>query len=123
MWTSPFAFGLLTDHVVRYNITCQPATSFLHEPNRGMCRQLREVLLAPRAGPIPEFPANFAEEGLRRSKTINCFDFVPSNYCVLYAILSNLPRGSMTESYFQTMDTLLRLHGRRSFARQRGHPG
>ncbi len=62
-----------------------------------MCPQLREVLLVPRAGPIPEFSANFAEEGLRRGKTIDCFDFVPSNYCMLYAILSNMPRGSMCE--------------------------
>lgn len=62
-----------------------------------MCLQLCEVPLVPCAGPIPELPANFAEEGLRRGKSIDCFDFVPSNYCVLYAILSNMQRGSICE--------------------------
>lgn len=39
----------------------------------------------------------FATEGLRRSKAIPCFDFVPTDHRAVYAVLSALPRGSFCE--------------------------
>ena len=62
-----------------------------------MCAQLHEVPLFPSPGPIPESPETFAEEGLRRARSIDCFDFVPSDYSVLYRTLSELPRGRLCE--------------------------
>ena len=41
--------------------------------------------------------SEFIDEGLRRSKTIDCFDFVPSNYQVVYAVLQAMPRGRLCE--------------------------
>jgi hypothetical protein len=46
--------------------------------------------------PPPEVAA-FAEEGLRRSRAIDCFDFVPTDYPTVYAVLRSLPRGSFCE--------------------------
>jgi hypothetical protein len=49
--------------------------------------------------PLPPPPAvcTFAEEGLRRSRAIDCFDFVPTDYATVYAVLSALSRGSFCE--------------------------
>lgn len=54
---------------------------------------LREVPLTPLLGPMCKADAEFVIEGLRRSKTIHCFDFVPSNCAVVYSVLAALPRG------------------------------
>ncbi len=58
---------------------------------------LRDLPLTAMAGPMPRLPAELAAEGLRRAKAIDCFDFVPSNYSVVYAVLSALPRGRLCE--------------------------
>jgi hypothetical protein len=58
---------------------------------------LRDLPLASEAGPMPRLPAELAAEGLRRAKAIECFDFVPSNCCVVYAVLSALPRARLCE--------------------------
>jgi hypothetical protein len=62
-----------------------------------MCTTLLEVPLAPVAGAMPESVASFVREGLRRSQSVDCFDFVPSNCDVLYAVLSALGRGRLCE--------------------------
>ena len=62
-----------------------------------MGARLLEVPLAPVVGALPESAASFIGEGLRRSQTVDCFDFVPSNYDVLYAVLSALRRGRLCE--------------------------
>jgi hypothetical protein len=62
-----------------------------------MCTGLLEVPLAPVVGAVPESAASFIGEGLRRSETIDCFDFIPSNYDVLYAVLGALRRGRLCE--------------------------
>ena len=45
----------------------------------------------------PDAVREFAEEGLRRSKGIDCFDFVPSDYRTVYSVLAALPRSSFCE--------------------------
>jgi len=45
----------------------------------------------------PAAVAVFAAEALRRSRAIDCFDFVPTDYRVVYAVLSSLPRCSFCE--------------------------
>jgi hypothetical protein len=62
-----------------------------------MSRQLHEVRLVQSTGPIPLSTITFAKEGLRRAKTIDCFDFVPSEFSLLHAILANIPRGRFCE--------------------------
>ena len=46
---------------------------------------------------VPNALTEFATEGLRRSKSIRCFDFVPSSYPVVYRALRALPRGQFCE--------------------------
>lgn len=58
---------------------------------------LHEEKLFPPDVPLPELAAEFIAEGLRRSKRIACFDFVPSNYALVYAVLSKLPTGRFCE--------------------------
>ena len=41
--------------------------------------------------------SEFIDEGLRRSKTIDCFDFVPSNYRMVYSALWSIPRERFCE--------------------------
>jgi hypothetical protein len=62
-----------------------------------MCRQLRQVPLAHSPEPVPDSAVAFVQEGLRRAKAIDCFDFVPSDFLSLYAILANIPRGRFCE--------------------------
>jgi hypothetical protein len=59
--------------------------------------ELHEVPLERSAGPLAKPVWEFVEEGLRRGKQIDCFDYVPSNYDVVYAALSTLPRGRFCE--------------------------
>ena len=59
--------------------------------------KLDEVLVTPIAGAFPGKVADFVEEGLRRGTAIDCFDFVPSNARVFYAVLSNMPQGRLCE--------------------------
>lgn len=46
---------------------------------------------------VTERVHQFAADGLARAKNIECFDFIPSNYEVLYSILDSLPRGRFCE--------------------------
>jgi len=49
------------------------------------------------SGPLPHRAADLIDEGLRRSESVECFGFVPSEYRVLYACLAALPRTSFCE--------------------------
>jgi hypothetical protein len=46
---------------------------------------------------IPKSVSEFIDEGLRRSKSIDCFDFVPSNYPTVYSVLWPMPRERFCE--------------------------
>jgi hypothetical protein len=46
---------------------------------------------------MPKSVSDFIDEGLRRSKTIDCFDFVPSNYRMVYSVLWPIPRERFCE--------------------------
>ncbi len=59
--------------------------------------ELREIKLNSTVGAIPKPVSEFIDEGLRRSKTIDCFDFVPSDYQVVYSVLDAMPRGRFCE--------------------------
>ena len=59
----------------------------------GNTAMLEEVQLTPVFGPMGKADAEFVIEGLRRSRTIDCFDFVPSNYNTVYSVLAALPPG------------------------------
>ena len=52
---------------------------------------------APVSGPMPRLACELVQEGLRRAKAVDCFDFVPSNYSVVYAVLSAMPLGRLCE--------------------------
>lgn len=54
--------------------------------------ELREIQLDSTVVAITKPVSEFIEEGLRRSKAIDCFDFIPSNYQVVYAVLDKMPR-------------------------------
>ena len=58
---------------------------------------LAEVPVTPSVGAVPEKIDRFIEEGLRRGTAIDCFDFIPSNARVFFAILSNMHRGRLCE--------------------------
>ena len=58
---------------------------------------LVEVPLADRRGGIPLRGKQLIREGLRRSRTIDCFDFVPSNYGTFFRALASLQPGTFCE--------------------------
>ena len=58
---------------------------------------LVEVPLAVSDAPVPKFVEELAREALRRSKRIDCFDFVASSHAMVYRVLSSLPRGTWCE--------------------------
>ena len=62
-----------------------------------MCRQLHQAPLTHSKEPMSDSTFAFAQEGLRRAKAIDCFDFVPSDSSLLHAILVNIPRGRYCE--------------------------
>ena len=62
-----------------------------------MSDPLRECPLASCYGPLTSFATEFAEEGLRRAQSIDCFEFVPSNYDVFQACLATMPRGDFCD--------------------------
>jgi len=62
-----------------------------------MCQQLHQVPLVHSTEPVPDPAVAFAQEGLDRAKAIDCFDFVPSSFSSLYAILVNISRGRFCE--------------------------
>jgi hypothetical protein len=59
--------------------------------------ELHEIPLERSFGPIAKPVWEFIEQGLQRGKSIACFDYVPSNYDVVYAALEALPRGRFCE--------------------------
>jgi hypothetical protein len=60
------------------------------------CR-LIEVPLEPSSIPLPQLAEALIEEGLQRSRKVDCFDFVPSDYRVMYRVLDTLTRGRFCE--------------------------
>jgi len=58
---------------------------------------LKEIQLNSTVQAISKSVSQFIDEGLRRSKTIDCFDFVPSDYQVVYYVLDTMPRGRFCE--------------------------
>ncbi len=58
---------------------------------------LREIPLISTVRMVSKSISEFIEEGLRRSKTIDCFDFVPSDYQVVNSVLDTMPRGRFCE--------------------------
>lgn len=59
--------------------------------------ELREIAMTPVAGPLTQLASDLVQEGLRRGRKIDCFDFVPSNYEVFHGVLSGMPRGRFCE--------------------------
>ncbi|MFN6161060.1 MAG: hypothetical protein ACK5AC_01640 [Planctomycetota bacterium] len=49
------------------------------------------------ATPLNDRAIAFIQDGRRRMREIDCFDFVPSNYEVAWEVLSNLSRGRFCE--------------------------
>jgi hypothetical protein len=47
--------------------------------------------------PLPERALALIDEGLLRGKSVNCFDFVPSDYKTVYRVLAAVPRGRFLE--------------------------
>lgn len=58
---------------------------------------LIEVPLTAARVALPPRGTNLIREGLRRSRAIACFDFVPCNYEVFYRTLAALPPGAFCE--------------------------
>ncbi|MDH3213930.1 MAG: hypothetical protein OEM05_15735 [Myxococcales bacterium] len=60
---------------------------------------IRLVEVPPSGGraPLSQRGVELVREGLARSRDIACFDFVPSDYAVVYGELAALPRGSFCE--------------------------
>lgn len=58
---------------------------------------LTEIPVLTHDTPIPSAVEEFAAEALRRSKSIECFGFVTSNYEMVYRVLDALPRGTFCE--------------------------
>ncbi len=58
---------------------------------------LSEIPLNTKIRAMPKSASLFVNDGLSRSKTINCFDFVPSDYKVVYAVLYSMPRERFCE--------------------------
>ena len=62
-----------------------------------MTAELSELPLNPLHGPLPRRWVEFVREGLKRARSIDCFDFVPSDYSVVHGALAALPRGRFSE--------------------------
>ena len=58
---------------------------------------LVELPLNPFHGPLPRRSAEFIRQGLQRARSIDCFDFVPSDYAVVHGVLASLRRGRFEE--------------------------
>ena len=67
------------------------------EPVSEQTAMLREIPLICTDLAMPKRARELIDEGLHRSKTIDCFDFVPSNYEAVYAVLGATPRGRFCE--------------------------
>ena len=58
---------------------------------------LVEQPLLPREEPLTPIAAEFIAAGQARFKSVDCFDFVPSDYELVWKILAGLPRGRFCE--------------------------
>ena len=58
---------------------------------------LKEIPFDCVHGPVPQRAARLITTGLRDSRKIDCFEFVPSNYNLVYSVLSALPRTKLCE--------------------------
>jgi hypothetical protein len=59
--------------------------------------ELCEAELPLRAGPVPKRISDLHVEGIRRSKRVDCFSYVPSSSCLLFAVLSCIRPGRYCE--------------------------
>ena len=57
----------------------------------------QEITLSLSAMPLPAPAQQLVDRGLARVKSINWFDFVPSDYQVVYTVLAALERGRFCE--------------------------
>lgn len=73
-----------------------PQATFLDTQGASMV-ELHEIPLERSFGPLAKPVWEFIDQGLRRGRSIDCFDYVPSNYDVVYATLAALPRGRFCE--------------------------
>jgi hypothetical protein len=74
-----------------------PGFSVLERIYRSQVHKLTEVPVTPTVEAISARVTGFVEEGLGRGAAIDCFDYIPSNARVLFAILSSMPRGRLCE--------------------------
>ena len=58
---------------------------------------LAELPVNPLYGPLPRRSAEFIRQGLERARSIECFDFVPSDYAVVHGVLAAQRRGRFEE--------------------------
>ena len=58
---------------------------------------LSEIDLSISPCPIPDSVSAFIDEALQWAKDIDCFDFVPSNYQVVYRVLQAIQPGRFCE--------------------------
>ena len=59
--------------------------------------ELVEVPLSHSSRAIPTRIIELAVEGMRRAKKVDCFDYVPSGYAAMFAVLDASPRGRLCE--------------------------
>lgn len=62
-----------------------------------MRRRLHKKSLCVQARTVPSTLSSFATEGFKRARDIDCFDYVPGDYTLLYATLKMLPLGQYCE--------------------------
>jgi len=58
---------------------------------------LVEQRLAPSDRPMSQAAQELVKEGRSRFETVDCFEFVPSNYEMVWSLLDALPRGRFCE--------------------------
>jgi hypothetical protein len=64
---------------------------------RGRSALLKEIPLTLSDRPLSQAAADLIAEGRSRFKTVSCFDFVASNYELVWQVLDALPRGRFCE--------------------------
>ena len=58
---------------------------------------LAELPVNPIHGPLPRRSAELIRQGIELARSIDCFDFVPSDYAVVHGVLASLRRGRFEE--------------------------
>lgn len=75
----------------------EPPPSRRLEPSPDSTASLVEAVLTPAHVVLPARGRRLIRDGLRRSRAIDCFGFVPCDYEVFYAHLAALPPGAFCE--------------------------